>query len=160
MAMAGEKTIKLINDSSEEMITPGKSHELLSYGKVFVAYDGFEPSGKMHIAQTIIKTAMVNEFSKLDIQFKVLVADWHARANKKLDGSLDKIQVAGRYFTTFASCEELEKSFVEKKLHPFDLKEAVAQNLNVLLEPIRSHFENDKNAHALKEKVKSFMVTR
>lgn len=38
---------------------------------------------------------------------------------------------------TFTSYEELENSFVNKKLHPADLKRAVAKSLIEILEPIR-----------------------
>jgi tyrosyl-tRNA synthetase len=32
---------------------------------------------------------------------------------------------------------DLEKDFIDKKLHPFDLKNAVAEEINNLLDPIR-----------------------
>ena len=35
---------------------------------------------------------------------------------------------------------ELKKDFVMKKLHPMDLKKAVAMELNELLEPVRKKF--------------------
>ncbi|MFC1741842.1 tyrosine--tRNA ligase, partial [Nanoarchaeota archaeon] len=37
----------------------------------------------------------------------------------------------------YKTYEELEKDFVEKKLHPMDLKTALAAEINKLLEPIR-----------------------
>jgi tyrosyl-tRNA synthetase len=37
----------------------------------------------------------------------------------------------------FARYEELEKAFVEKKLHPLDLKKAVAKEINLLLAPFQ-----------------------
>ncbi|KNE63391.1 tyrosine-tRNA ligase [Allomyces macrogynus ATCC 38327] len=42
--------------------------------------------------------------------------------------------------STYTSFEDLEKAFAEKKVHPGDLKKAVAEALNVLLEPIRAAF--------------------
>ena len=50
--------------------------------------------------------------------------------------------------------------YVDKKIHPLDLKNTVAQYINELLEPIRQHFEKNKKARELKEKVLSFKVTR
>ncbi|MFH1256264.1 MAG: tyrosine--tRNA ligase [Candidatus Diapherotrites archaeon] len=41
---------------------------------------------------------------------------------------------------TFTSYEEAEKAFAEKKLHPMDLKAAVAQSLSEMLEPVRKVF--------------------
>lgn len=41
----------------------------------------------------------------------------------------------------FKTKEELYKAFVEKKLHPLDLKNAVAKEVNLMLEPIRAKFK-------------------
>ncbi len=60
----------------------------------------------------------------------------------------------------FSSYEELETSFVEKKLHPMDLKTATATYLNSMLEPIRKNLEKNKTAQQLAEEIKSFKVTR
>ena len=40
--------------------------------------------------------------------------------------------------------EDIEKDFVAKKLHPMDLKQAVAREINVLLDPIRKKFDKLK----------------
>lgn len=40
----------------------------------------------------------------------------------------------------YATYEEVEKDFVDKKLHPLDLKKAVAKEINVLLAPMRKNF--------------------
>jgi tyrosyl-tRNA synthetase len=42
---------------------------------------------------------------------------------------------------TFGSYKELQQAFVNKKLHPMDLKQSVAQYLNKIVEPVRSHFK-------------------
>jgi tyrosyl-tRNA synthetase len=47
--------------------------------------------------------------------------------------------------------EELEKIFVEKKLHPMDLKNSVAKEFVKILEPVRKHFETDEMQKLLKE---------
>ena len=44
----------------------------------------------------------------------------------------------------FQTYLELENAFKEKKLHPADLKTAIAAQLNIILSPIRKHFENKK----------------
>ena len=41
--------------------------------------------------------------------------------------------------------EDLEKDFIKKKLHPMDLKQSVAKEINDVLEPIRKVFEKKKN---------------
>lgn len=52
---------------------------------------------------------------------------------------------------TYASYEELEKDYAEKKLHPQDLKNAVAEWLIEKLELARTHFEDPKRKEALEE---------
>ncbi len=58
------------------------------------------------------------------------------------------------------SYDELEKLYVEGKLHPLDLKNATAEALIKLLEPIRRHFEENREAKHLLEKLKSITITR
>jgi len=60
----------------------------------------------------------------------------------------------------YYSYEELERDYVEGRLHPADLKEGVAEALNQLLKPIREHFEKDPRARELYEFVKSQEITR
>lgn len=43
----------------------------------------------------------------------------------------------------YSKYEDLEKDFAEKKLHPADLKNGLANAVLALLEPIRKDFEND-----------------
>lgn len=52
---------------------------------------------------------------------------------------------------TYYSYEELEKDYSEKKLHPMDLKNAVAEWLIKKLEPARIYFEDPKRKKALEE---------
>ncbi len=52
----------------------------------------------------------------------------------------------------FRSYEDLEKIFAAKELHPMDLKNAVADALIELLEPVREYFkEHPENLNMLKE---------
>lgn len=52
---------------------------------------------------------------------------------------------------TYYSYKELERDFAEGKLHPLDLKRAVAEELIKLLEPARKHFEKPKPKAMLAE---------
>lgn len=63
-----------------------------------VCYDGFEPSGRMHIAQGIVKAINVNKLTSSGCSFIFWVADWFAQLNNKMGGDLKKIQVVGKYF--------------------------------------------------------------
>ncbi len=47
--------------------------------------------------------------------------------------------------TAFGSYNELEQAFVNKKLHPQDLKQAVGRYLDKIIAPVRSHFESQRS---------------
>lgn len=96
--MTTEEKLKLIKEVGEEIVTEKELKELLNSDEKLVAYDGFEPSGQMHIAQGILRAININKMTKAGIKFKMLVADWHAWTNKKMGGDLDKIQTVGKYF--------------------------------------------------------------
>jgi len=81
----------------EEIITLEELRTLLEKKKNPIAYDGFEPSGQMHIAQGLMRTINVNKMVKAGCRFRMLVADWHAWANNKFGGDLERIQTAGKY---------------------------------------------------------------
>ena len=92
-----EKRINLIKEVGEEIITEEDLRALLTKKKKPIAYDGFEPSGQVHIAQGLLRAINIEKMLKAGCSFKMLVADWHAMANKKLGGNLEDIQVAGKY---------------------------------------------------------------
>jgi len=60
----------------------------------------------------------------------------------------------------YSSYEEVEADFVANKLHPSDLKPALAQAINDLIKPVRDHFTNDENAKKLLEKVRAWRPTK
>jgi tyrosyl-tRNA synthetase len=62
-----------------------------------IAYDGFEPSGRMHIAQGLMKAINVNKLTSCGVHFVFWVADWFALLNNKMGGDLSKIQTVGKY---------------------------------------------------------------
>lgn len=62
-----------------------------------ICYDGFEPSGRMHIAQGVYKSIMVNRLTQAGCVFKFWVADWFALLNNKMGGDLKKIRTVGQY---------------------------------------------------------------
>jgi len=97
--MKVEERFNLIKEVGEEIITEPELMKLLEEKAHPIAYDGFEPSGRMHIAQGIMRSINVNKMLKSGCKFIMWVADWHAWANNKLGGDLDKIHTAGEYFT-------------------------------------------------------------
>jgi tyrosyl-tRNA synthetase len=60
----------------------------------------------------------------------------------------------------FTSYQELQEAYGNGKLHPQDLKNAVAFELARVLEPIRRHFETDKEARQCLEAIKGVEITR
>src|SRR3989344_5090589 len=92
-----EDRIALIKQVGEEIISEEDLKKLLETKKNPVAYDGFEPSSKIHIAQGLMRAINTNKMTKAGCSFKMFVADWHAWANNKLGGNLDNIQTAGKY---------------------------------------------------------------
>lgn len=61
---------------------------------------------------------------------------------------------------TAHSYEELERMFAEGKLHPADLKAAVAVSLDKILKPVREHFEKNRHAKELYQIVREAKITR
>lgn len=95
--MDAEKKLELIKQVGEEIVTEEELRQLLETNSKPIAYDGFEPSGKIHIAQGILRAINVNKMTKAGCKFNLLVADWHAWANNKMNGDLEKIRKAGSY---------------------------------------------------------------
>jgi tyrosyl-tRNA synthetase len=60
----------------------------------------------------------------------------------------------------FENFQQLETSFAEGKLHPQDLKNGVADQLAIILEPVRKYFESNKEANECLETVRKAKITR
>lgn len=56
--------------------------------------------------------------------------------------------------TIYTSYDALTTDYINKDLHPGDLKRAVSGAINDLLQPVRDHFENDPYARKLLETIK------
>jgi len=93
-----EKKIALVKEVGEEVLTEEELRTLFETKKNPIAYDGFEPSGQLHIAQGVLRAININKMTDAGFTFKMWVADWFAWANNKLGGNLGNIQTAGKYF--------------------------------------------------------------
>ena len=111
--MTTDEKLKIFKEIGEEIITEQELKTLLSSNNEIVAYDGFEPSGEMHIGQGVLRTININKLLKTGIKFKMLVADWHAWANKKMGGDLEKIKTVGKYFIEIWKAAGLDTENVE-----------------------------------------------
>lgn len=111
--MNTEERLSLIREVGEEIITEEDLVNLLKEKKKPIAYDGFEPSGRVHIAQGIMRAINVNKMINAGCKFKMWVADWHAWANNKMGGDLEKIQVVGKYLIEVWKATGMDLSNVE-----------------------------------------------
>jgi tyrosyl-tRNA synthetase len=59
----------LISSVGEECIKEDELKMLIKSGKPMIAYDGFEPSGRIHIAQGVMKAMNVNKMTKSGVKF-------------------------------------------------------------------------------------------
>jgi tyrosyl-tRNA synthetase len=56
----------------------------------------------------------------------------------------------------FKTYDEFEKDYINGQIYPKDLKESVAYHINLLLEPVREHFEKDPYAKKILELIRVF----
>ncbi|XRB18767.1 tyrosine--tRNA ligase [Pseudoscourfieldia marina] len=96
-ALSAEERYDLCRSVGAECIQEDELRNLLKHKPNPVCYDGFEPSGRMHIAQGVGKAINVNKLTAAGCTFKFWVADWFAQLNNKMGGDLKKIQTVGRY---------------------------------------------------------------
>ena len=92
-----EERYALARSVGEECTKEEELRALLAKKPAPVCYDGFEPSGRMHIAQGVMKALNVNKLTKTGCVFKFWVADWFAYLNNKMGGDLKKIRKVGEY---------------------------------------------------------------
>ncbi|XP_024017937.1 tyrosine--tRNA ligase 1, cytoplasmic isoform X1 [Morus notabilis] len=92
-----EERYQIVRSVGEECIQEDELRNLLAKKPEPVCYDGFEPSGRMHIAQGVLKTISVNKLTSAGCRVKIWIADWFAQLNNKMGGDLKKIETVGRY---------------------------------------------------------------
>ncbi|WPT12903.1 Tyrosine--tRNA ligase 1, cytoplasmic [Picochlorum sp. SENEW3] len=95
--LTSDEKYVLCRSIGEECLMEAELKNLLEKKPNPVAYDGFEPSGRMHIAQGVMKALNVNKLTKSGVTFRFWVADWFAQMNNKMGGDLKKIQNVGKY---------------------------------------------------------------
>jgi len=96
--MGVDEKIDVVKSIGEEIVSESELRELFKTKKKIIAYDGFEPSGQIHIAQGLMRAITVNKITSTGIKFRFWVADWFAMLNNKCGGDLNKIRAVGKYF--------------------------------------------------------------
>lgn len=97
----------------EECVQEEELQKLLQSKEEPIAYDGFEPSGRMHIAQGIMRAINVNKLTSNGIRMIFWVADWFALMNNKMGGNLEHIRDVGRYMIHVWRAVGMDMSRVE-----------------------------------------------
>lgn len=95
--MTLEEKFMIVRSIGEECIQEDELMNLLAKKPQPICYDGFEPSGRMHIAQGVLKALNVNKLTSAGCKVKIWIADWFAQLNNKMGGDLKKIEVVGQY---------------------------------------------------------------
>jgi len=111
--MDTETKFQLIKGTAEEVLTDSDLRALIETKQKPIVYDGFEPSGQMHIAQGLLRSIHTNKLTKAGCHFKFWVADWFGWANNKLGGDLEKIQTCGKYFIEIWKASGMNSDKVE-----------------------------------------------
>jgi len=83
---------------TEEIITEEDLRKLLETKEKPVAYDGFEPSGVLHLGSGILRAIKINDLLEAKVDFILWIADWFAYINNKMGGDLELIKKVGEYF--------------------------------------------------------------
>jgi tyrosyl-tRNA synthetase len=84
-----------LTQNTEEIITQDELKEILKKPNPN-GYIGFEPSGTVHLGWKICSKKIL-DFLNCGFSFTILLADWHAYINDKLEGDIEKIRLCGRY---------------------------------------------------------------
>jgi tyrosyl-tRNA synthetase len=93
-----EEKVKLCLSLAHECVNEKELLELFKTKETYLAYDGFEPSGKIHAAQGLFKARIVNNMTKAGFTYILWIADWFAFLNHKYGSNLEAIQTVGKYF--------------------------------------------------------------
>ncbi|MBY9008191.1 MAG: tyrosine--tRNA ligase [Candidatus Lokiarchaeota archaeon] len=117
MTLSLDEKIELLKEVGKEIINENELRDMIKWksenNKDIIAYDGFEPSGNIHIAQGLLRAINVNKLTKAGIKFKFLIADWHAAANQKFGGDLEVIKKVGDFFIEVWKACEMDLNKVE-----------------------------------------------
>ena len=103
--------LERLTTNTDEIVTKEELKVVLSKSKP-KAYIGFEPSGTVHLGWKIC-TNKIKDFLDCGFSFTVLLADWHAYINDKLDRDIEKIKLCGKYMEDCFAAMGVDKNKVE-----------------------------------------------
>jgi tyrosyl-tRNA synthetase len=83
---------------TEEVLTPEGLRHLLETEEHPIAYNGWEPSGLVHLGTGLICVYKMKDFIEAGIRYKAYLSTWHAWLNNKMGGDLKLIRKAADLF--------------------------------------------------------------
>ena len=94
-----ETKIDLISrPPTEEILTPVDLRHLLETNEQPIAYNGWEPSGFVHLGTGLICAYKMKDLIEAGLRFKAYLSTWHAWINNKLGGNIELIRKAADHF--------------------------------------------------------------
>lgn len=111
--LTNEQRFDILRSVGEECIMESDLKNLIEKKPDIRCYDGFEPSGRMHIAQGIFKAVNVNKCTMCGCTFIFWVADWFALMNDKVGGELENIRIVGHYLIEVWKAAGMDMTKVE-----------------------------------------------
>jgi tyrosyl-tRNA synthetase len=94
-----ERKVELIARApAEEVVTAEELRMLLEKEAHPIAYNGFEPSGLVHLGTGLICAYKMRDFIEAGVKFKAYLATWHAWINEKLGGDKEALKMAALHF--------------------------------------------------------------
>ncbi len=93
-----EKVELILREPTEEVITVEELRNLFETKSHPVVYNGFEPSGPVHLGTGVICAYKMKDCIEAGCKVKVFLATYHAWINNKLGGDLEKIKLAAEHF--------------------------------------------------------------
>jgi tyrosyl-tRNA synthetase len=94
-----ETKIELIcRPPTEEVLTPEDLRHLLQTEEHPIAYNGWEPSGLVHLGTGLICVYKIKDCIEAGIRYKAYLSTWHAWLNNKMGGDLKLIRKAAELF--------------------------------------------------------------
>jgi tyrosyl-tRNA synthetase len=94
-----ETKIDLISrPPTEEILTPDDLRHLLETNEHPIAYNGWEPSGFVHLGTGLICAYKMKDLIEAGLRFKAYLSTWHAWINNKLGGNMELIRKAADHF--------------------------------------------------------------
>lgn len=97
LIMDARERFDLITRNTEEVVDRGQLMALLEKGEGLRGYIGYEPSGYLHVAQGYITASKVIDMQRAGVEMTILLADWHAYINEKMNGVMEDIQACAGY---------------------------------------------------------------